>query len=137
MALNCLHPNRASFDMEAGVGKASRWNTLRALRVLDWYGKLCFQDGTLPIRRTGRRIAPMTVIEWTLRRPPMSVIMKDCGCRLPRTLPGHRAGVGKPLKKEPAGCRVRRRRDPYGDLSKVDGLCEPSSELSGDGRRSC
>jgi hypothetical protein len=26
------------FDMEAGVGKASRWNTLRALRVLDWYG---------------------------------------------------------------------------------------------------
>jgi hypothetical protein len=24
-------------EMEAGVGKASRWNTLRALRVLDWY----------------------------------------------------------------------------------------------------
>ena len=36
--LHVLHPNRISFDMEAGVGKASRWNTLRALRVLEWYG---------------------------------------------------------------------------------------------------
>jgi hypothetical protein len=36
--LNSLHPDRARLDMEAGVGKASRWNTLRALRVLDWYG---------------------------------------------------------------------------------------------------
>jgi hypothetical protein len=25
------------FDMEGGEGKASRWNTLRALRVLRWY----------------------------------------------------------------------------------------------------
>lgn len=37
--LHGLHPDRVSFDMEAGVAKASRWNTLRALRVLDWYGK--------------------------------------------------------------------------------------------------
>jgi hypothetical protein len=40
--LDVLHPDRVrlSFDMEAEaeVGKASRWNTLRALRVLDWYG---------------------------------------------------------------------------------------------------
>jgi hypothetical protein len=36
--LNSLHPDRIHFEMEAGVGKASRWNTLRALRVLDWYG---------------------------------------------------------------------------------------------------
>jgi hypothetical protein len=36
--LNVLHPDRISLDMEPGVGKASRWNTLRALRVLDWYG---------------------------------------------------------------------------------------------------
>ena len=36
--LGSLHPDRISLDMEAGVGKASRWNTLRALRVLDWYG---------------------------------------------------------------------------------------------------
>jgi hypothetical protein len=37
--LNLIHPDRIQvpFDMEAGVGKASRWNTLRALRVLDWY----------------------------------------------------------------------------------------------------
>ena len=36
--LNNLHPDRIHFEMEAGVGKASHWNTLRALRVLDWYG---------------------------------------------------------------------------------------------------
>jgi hypothetical protein len=34
---NLLHSNRVSLDMEPGVGKASQWNTLRALRVLDWY----------------------------------------------------------------------------------------------------
>jgi hypothetical protein len=32
------HTDRLSFDVETGVGKASRWNTLRALRVLDWSG---------------------------------------------------------------------------------------------------
>lgn len=31
------HPDRVHFDMESEVGKASRWSTLRALRVLDWY----------------------------------------------------------------------------------------------------
>jgi hypothetical protein len=36
--LNSVHPDRIHFEMEAGVGRASRWNTLRALRVLDWYG---------------------------------------------------------------------------------------------------
>ena len=39
--LNLLHPDRVErlpVEMEAGVGKASRWNTLRALRVLDWFG---------------------------------------------------------------------------------------------------
>ena len=30
---------RLPLDMEVEIGKASRWNTLRALRVLDWYGK--------------------------------------------------------------------------------------------------
>jgi len=36
--LNVLHPSRVPFAMETKVGSASRWNTLRALRVLDWYG---------------------------------------------------------------------------------------------------
>lgn len=36
--LNVVHPDRVPFDMEPGKGKASRWNTLRALRVLKWYG---------------------------------------------------------------------------------------------------
>ncbi|PTX62460.1 hypothetical protein C8P63_10555 [Melghirimyces profundicolus] len=31
------HPDRVHFDMEGGEGEPSRWNTLRALRVLDWY----------------------------------------------------------------------------------------------------
>jgi hypothetical protein len=31
------HAGRVHFDMEEGAGQASRWNTLRALRVLDWY----------------------------------------------------------------------------------------------------
>jgi hypothetical protein len=35
--LHVLHSDRVLVDMETGVGKASRWNTLRALRVLDWY----------------------------------------------------------------------------------------------------
>ena len=31
------HSGAVHFDMEDGAGKPSRWNTLRALRVLDWY----------------------------------------------------------------------------------------------------
>jgi hypothetical protein len=35
--LNFLHPERIPLEMETGIGSASRWNTLRALRVLHWY----------------------------------------------------------------------------------------------------
>jgi hypothetical protein len=35
--LHDSHPDPFQFDMEGGAGKPSRWNTLRALRVLDWY----------------------------------------------------------------------------------------------------
>jgi hypothetical protein len=31
------HPGKVHFHMERGAGTASRWNTLRALRVLDWF----------------------------------------------------------------------------------------------------
>ena len=34
--LNLLHSEHIPLQMEAGVGRASRWNTLRALRVLRW-----------------------------------------------------------------------------------------------------
>jgi hypothetical protein len=37
--LNLLHPEYIPLEMESGVGKASRWNTLRALRVLRWYNE--------------------------------------------------------------------------------------------------
>jgi hypothetical protein len=35
--LNLLHRERVPLAMESAVGSASRWNTLRALRVLRWY----------------------------------------------------------------------------------------------------
>jgi hypothetical protein len=35
--MNLLHPEHIPLEMETGVGRASRWNTLRALRVLRWY----------------------------------------------------------------------------------------------------
>jgi hypothetical protein len=35
--LNLLHPEHIPLEMETGVARASRWNTLRALRVLRWY----------------------------------------------------------------------------------------------------
>jgi hypothetical protein len=38
--LDRVHPGRVHFDLEEGVGRPSRWNTLRALRVLEWW------DGT-------------------------------------------------------------------------------------------
>jgi hypothetical protein len=38
--LNLLHPEYIPLEMETGVASASRWNTLRALRVLRWYNNL-------------------------------------------------------------------------------------------------
>ncbi len=35
--LNLLHREQIPLEMESVVGSASRWNTLRALRVLSWY----------------------------------------------------------------------------------------------------
>ncbi len=35
--LDNAHAGKVHFDMEGGRGTASRWNTLRSLRVLDWY----------------------------------------------------------------------------------------------------
>jgi hypothetical protein len=35
--LNLMHPEFIPLKMETDVGRASRWNTLRALRVLQWY----------------------------------------------------------------------------------------------------
>jgi hypothetical protein len=35
--LNLVHPEHVPLQMETGAGRASRWNTLRALRVLRWF----------------------------------------------------------------------------------------------------
>jgi len=37
--LERVHPGRVHFDLEGGVGTPSRWNTLRALRVLNWWNR--------------------------------------------------------------------------------------------------
>ena len=36
-ALDRIHPGRVHFELEDGEGAPSRWNTLRALRVLAWW----------------------------------------------------------------------------------------------------
>jgi hypothetical protein len=35
--LEVRHPGQTPIEVDEGVGRPSRWNTLRALRVLDWY----------------------------------------------------------------------------------------------------
>jgi hypothetical protein len=35
--LDRVHPGRVHFPLDGGVGESSRWNTLRALRVLGWW----------------------------------------------------------------------------------------------------
>jgi hypothetical protein len=35
--LEKAYPGEVHFDMDEGPGKPSRWNTLRAMRVLRWY----------------------------------------------------------------------------------------------------
>jgi len=37
--LELQHPGRMPLEIDTGVGQPSRWNTLRALRVLNWYSK--------------------------------------------------------------------------------------------------
>ncbi|HEX2369323.1 MAG TPA: hypothetical protein VHM94_08840 [Acidimicrobiia bacterium] len=38
-SLENTHPGRVHFEMDEGDRKPSRWNTLRAMRVLAWYGR--------------------------------------------------------------------------------------------------
>ena len=35
--LETRYPGKMPVETDEGVGRPSRWNTLRALRVLDWY----------------------------------------------------------------------------------------------------
>jgi hypothetical protein len=37
--LENTHPGKVHFELEDGDNRPSRWNTLRALRVLSWYEK--------------------------------------------------------------------------------------------------
>ncbi len=38
--MNLLHHDRIGLPLETAIGSASRWNTLRGLRVIDAYGSL-------------------------------------------------------------------------------------------------
>ena len=51
--LNYSHAHLIPFEMELGVGRASHWNTLRALRVLNWYGYEA-APASVPLARTRR-----------------------------------------------------------------------------------
>jgi hypothetical protein len=42
--LNLLHPEHIPLQMETEVGRASRWNSLRALRVLRWYNNSTWES---------------------------------------------------------------------------------------------
>jgi hypothetical protein len=42
--LDMQHPGQMLIEIDAGVGRPSRWNTLRALRVLDWYSTKAIPD---------------------------------------------------------------------------------------------
>ena len=63
--VNLLHPEHIPVEMETGVGRASRWNTLRALRVLCWYttqrGRC---DLGLLALWLGPEVAPRTCLYW-------------------------------------------------------------------------
>ena len=37
--LQNVHAGAVHFQVEVGEGTPSRWNTLSALRVLDWFGR--------------------------------------------------------------------------------------------------
>jgi hypothetical protein len=50
--LDRVHPGRVHFDLEGGAGTPSRWNTLRALRVLAWWDEAQPRAAGLP--RAGR-----------------------------------------------------------------------------------
>jgi hypothetical protein len=47
--LENTHPGKVHFTLEDGDGRPSRWNTLRALRVLSWYGKSVSTPSALAI----------------------------------------------------------------------------------------
>lgn len=47
--LNLLHAEHIPLEMETEIGSASRWNTLRALRVLRWYNQSTWQSSPGPL----------------------------------------------------------------------------------------
>jgi hypothetical protein len=46
--LENTHPGKVHFVLKDGDGRPSRWNTLRALRVLRWYDRARFEPASPP-----------------------------------------------------------------------------------------
>jgi hypothetical protein len=46
--LDVIHSEKIPLQLEAQIGKASRWNTLRALRVLRWFNGYAAKPGGVP-----------------------------------------------------------------------------------------
>nr|WP_202457764.1 hypothetical protein [Streptomyces sp. SID5464] len=59
------HPGELHFPIDDGEGKPSRWNTLRATRVLRWYEQqeLCRPAGRSPGDPTGRMDHPCSALD--------------------------------------------------------------------------
>ena len=57
--LQNVHPGEVHFEMDDGEGRPSRWNTLRAMAVLDWYTVKGLRAATIvaPVRAPGERAA--------------------------------------------------------------------------------
>jgi hypothetical protein len=73
--LDRVHPGRVHFAVEASVGEPSRWNTLRALRVLSWW-EGCRSTTVICRSTTGGSTCPAagTAASWSgaarAARPP-------------------------------------------------------------------
>ncbi len=52
--LQNVHDGEAHFEMDDGEGRPSRWNTLRALRVLHWFAQAPFEGPSVRATSTSR-----------------------------------------------------------------------------------
>ena len=83
--LENTHPGKVHFALEDGDGRPSRWNTLRALRVLSWYERLRhLSRGRAQDASQGRRAIPLLGLD-----VPRAAVDRDAH-------PGRRRDVASP-----------------------------------------
>ena len=89
--LQNVHEGETHFEMDDGEGQPSRWNTLRALRVLDWFA------GPETARCLGRAPA-----QQVLERHGIGERIARRGAT---ALPSPRPAPWPPVRSVPRGCR--------------------------------